>query len=106
MQEYLKEGNKNTRLSRIICKARGKNLDIKMHNKWRYSYVICVGCGEKVESAEELLLCDGFFRKNETSSENIKYSWLFGSSVRLLVKVAKRIDMRLKVRKSLLEEPG
>ena len=106
MQEYLKEGNRNTRMSKIIFKARGKNLEIKMHKKWRYSDVICVGCGEKVESEEELLLCDGFLGNKEIPTENIKYSWLFGSSVSLMVKVAKSIEMRLKVRKSLIEDPG
>ena len=33
MQEYLLEGNKNTYISRLIFKARGKNLDLKMHKK-------------------------------------------------------------------------
>jgi hypothetical protein len=106
IQEYLKEGNRNTRMSKIIFKARGKNLEIKMHKKWRYSDVICVGCGEKVESEEELLLCDGFLGNKEIPTENIKYSWSFGSYVSLMVKVAKSIEMRLKVRKSLIEEPG
>ena len=93
-------------MSKIIFKTRGKNLEIKMHKKWRYSDVICVGCGEKVESEEELLLYDGFLGNKERSTENIEYSWLFGSSVSLMVKVAKSIEMRLKVRKSLMEEPG
>ena len=54
------------------------------------SDVICVGCGRKVKSEEALLVCDG----------------LFGGSVSLMVKVSKSIEMRLKVRKSLVEEPG
>jgi hypothetical protein len=33
MQEYLLEGNRNTKLSKLIFKARGKNLEIKSHKK-------------------------------------------------------------------------
>jgi hypothetical protein len=32
-QEYLLEGNKNSELSKIVVKARGRNLDIKDHQK-------------------------------------------------------------------------
>ena len=31
MQEYLLSGNRNTKLSKLIFQARGRNLDIKMH---------------------------------------------------------------------------
>ena len=44
IQEYLMEGNRNTVLSKIIFKARGRNLDIKEHKKWKYDDDICVGC--------------------------------------------------------------
>ena len=77
-----------------------------MHKRWKYSDAICVGCGKKVESEEELLVCDGFLHKKKRSTENLSYSWLFGSSVSLMMKVAKSIEMRLKVRKSLIEEHG
>ena len=33
-QEYLPEGNRNTVLSKLIFKARGRNLDIKGHKKY------------------------------------------------------------------------
>jgi hypothetical protein len=33
MQEYLNDGNRNTRISKLIFKARGRNLNIKMHKK-------------------------------------------------------------------------
>ena len=42
MQEYLLEGNKNTYISRLIFKARGRNLDIKTHKKWKYDDDLCV----------------------------------------------------------------
>ena len=57
MQEYLLEGNKNTYISRLIFKARGRNLDIKTHKKWKYDDDLCVGCGKNVESEEELITC-------------------------------------------------
>ena len=69
MQEYLVEGSKNPKISRLIFKARGRNLEIKTHKKWRYEDEICVGCGENIESEDELLLCTGFSEKNETLSE-------------------------------------
>ena len=65
MQEYLNDGNRNTRISKLIFKARGRNLDIKMHKKWKYSDAICLGCGKNDETENELLLCDGFGDRNE-----------------------------------------
>ena len=105
MQEYLNDGNRNTRISKLIFKARGRNLDIKMHKKWKYSDAICLGCGKNDETENELLLCDGFGDRNE--NEELTYSWLFDSSVTKMVKVAIEIEKRLKRRKVLLEEePG
>ena len=60
MQEYLVEGSKNPKISRLIFKARGRNLEIKTHKKWRYEDEICVGCGENIESEDELLHCKIF----------------------------------------------
>ena len=77
-----------------------------MHKRWKYSDAICVGCGKKVESEEELLVCDGFLGNKEKSTENLSCIWLFVSSVSLTVKVVKSIKMRLKVRNFLAEEPG
>ena len=104
MQEYLLEGNKNTRLSKLIFKARGRNLEIKMHKKLRYEDVISVGCGENIETEDELLSCNGFCDDKEKNSEKISYSWLFGDCVSRIVKVAKSIENRLRVRKKILEE--
>ena len=74
-----------------------------MHKKWKYSDVICVGCAKNDETENELLLCDGFGERNE----ELTYSWLFGSSVSKIGKVAIAIEKRLKIRKMLLkEEPG
>ena len=104
MQEYLLEGNRNTRLSKLIFKARGRNLDIKTHKKWKYSDDICVGCGENIESEEELLVCSGF-SDGKGNTEKVSYSWFFRDSVGLMTKVASQMEKRLKVRKKMLDEP-
>ena len=99
MQEYLNDGNRNTRISKLIFKARARNLNIKIHKKWKYSDVICVGCGKNDETENELLVCSGF--GNEKENEELSYSWLFDNSVTKMVKVALEIDKRLKRRKKL-----
>ena len=106
MQEYLLEGNKNTYISRLIFKARGRNLDIKTHKKWKYDDDLCVGCGINVESEEELITCESLSANNEKASENYSYNWFFGDSVMKMVMVAKMIDKRIKNRKKILEDPG
>ena len=65
-----------------------------------------MGCGKNVESEEELITCESLSANNETASENYSYNWFFGDSVIKMVKVAKMIDKRIKIRKKLLEEPG
>ena len=105
MQEYLVEGSRDIRIARVIFKARGRNLEIKTHKKWRYDNDICVGCDENVESEDELLLCEGFCEKTEIRGENSSYCWVFGDSVKKMVQVAKEIEKRLKIRKKILEDP-
>ena len=53
IQEYLLEGNRNTVLAKLIFKARGRNLDIKGHKKWKYDDDICVGCQLRQECEQE-----------------------------------------------------
>jgi hypothetical protein len=106
MQEYLLEGNRNTKISKLIFKARGRNLDIKTHKKWRYEDKICVGCNRNEESEEEFLACEGFCGENDILVDKISYSWLFGDSVDKMVIVAKEIRKRLNLRKKILDEPG
>ena len=72
MQEYLLSGN--TKLSKLIFQARGRNLDIKMHKRWRYEDVTCVGCGENIENGEELLSCKGFCDEENRHAEKVPYS--------------------------------
>ena len=64
-----------------------------------------MGCGQNVETEEELVSCEGFCDDKKTDSEKVSYSWLFTDCVRNMKKVAKSIQNRLKVRKKILEEP-
>jgi hypothetical protein len=100
IQEYLVEGNKNTELSQLIFKTRGKTLEIKAHKKWKYKDNICVGCERREETEEEFLSCAGLSAVNE----NISYNLVYGKSVEEMMKVAKCVRKRLKTRLKILEE--
>ena len=104
IQEYLLEGNKNTELSQIIFKTRGKNLEIKAHKKWKYKDTICVGCGINDETEEEFLNCPGLGELNENMENNISLSLVYGKSVKDMLRVATVVRKRLKTRWKLLEE--
>ena len=61
MQEYfLSDGNKNTGLSKLVFKARGRTLEIKSHKRWKFDDYVCVGCGKNEETEEEFVSCPGF----------------------------------------------
>jgi hypothetical protein len=53
-----------------------------------------------------LLSCKGFCDDKKILVDKISYSWLFGDSVDKMVKVAKELSNRRKVRKKILDEPG
>jgi hypothetical protein len=104
MQEYLLDGNKNTEISKLIFKARGRNLDIKTHKKWKYKDNLCIGCNIRIETEEELLSCPGFGEQGEKSNEIISFSLVFGDAVNDMIRVAEKIRKRLKRREKILEE--
>jgi hypothetical protein len=62
----------------LIFKARGRNLDLKTHKKWRYEDDLCVGCGKNIESEEELIKCEGSSANDDVSSEKYSYTCFFG----------------------------
>ena len=101
IQDYLLEGNMSTEISKLIYKMRGKTFDIKKHKKWKYDN-LCIGCSINIETEKELLACLSFYEGNETNIENISYSLVFGDSVSDMVRVAKEIRKRLKVRDKIL----
>ena len=73
MQAYLADGDRNTDISKLIFKARGKTLDIKLHKKWKYDNILCSGCKMNQECGEEILACDSFGQ----NKEKVKYSDFF-----------------------------
>ena len=100
MQEYLADGDRNTDISKLIFKARGKTLEIKLHKKWKYDDALCSGCKINQESGEEILSCDSFGQ----NKEKVMYSGFFSSSVEEQVSVAKVMFQKLKIRKKIREE--
>jgi hypothetical protein len=100
MQEYLADGDRNTNVSKMIFKARGKTLDIKMHKKWKFDDKLCSGCKINEESGEEILLCESFGGNND----KVTYSWFFSSSVADQLCVAKLMMKKLKIRQKIREE--
>ena len=93
MQDYLADGDRNTNISKLIFKARGKILDIKLHKKWKFEDKTCSGCGKNEESGEEILHCDNL------GENNVPQSWFYNSSVDEQVCVAKVMMKKLKNRK-------
>ena len=102
IQEYLYEGNENTNISKLIFKARAQNLDIKMHKKWKYNDTVCVGCGEKEETGEEILSCK-YFDDDENNSTNLGYESFFSREVSEIIACAKVTKKRLKARQKILD---
>ena len=99
MQSYLAEGDRDARLSKLIFKARGRTLDIKMDKKWKYDDTKCSGCHKYEETGEEIMRCTDL-GENE---ENITYNWFF-EDVSSQVKAAKILMTKLKMREKLIEE--
>ena len=99
MKAYLADGDRDIRVSRLIFKARGKTLDIKMQKRWKYDDTRCTGCGNKEETGQEILMCD----KLSENPENIPYSWFY-KNLEEQVTVAKLMMKKLKLREKLREE--
>ena len=100
MQDYLAQGDRNISISKIIYKARGQTLDIKMHKKWKYDDISCVGCNKNNESGEEILRCENL-GKNE---EKLEYDLFFSEFVMKQISVGKIMIKKLKKRKKIREE--
>ena len=100
MQEYLAEGDRNNNVSKIIFKARGMTLDIKMHKKWKYEDTLCTGCNVSEESGQELLHCKGLGEVNQ----NVSYDMFFSEAIEDQLSVGKIMTRKLKERKRLREE--
>ena len=100
MQDYLADGDRKILVSKLIYKARGMNLDIKMQKRWKYEDFKCEGCQENSETGEEILKCDQL-GINENQAQ---YSWFFSTSVSKQIAVGKVMLEKLKKRKRIREE--
>ena len=100
MQDYLADGDRNISVSKVIYKARGMILDIKMQKKWKYEDTMCEGCHEKSETGEEVLRCD-LLGPNEKKAQ---YSWFYNNLVSKQIVVGKVMLQKLKKRKRIREE--
>ena len=103
IQEYLLDGNENSDIAKVIFKARGKNLEIKEHKKWKFSDNICVGCDVNFESEAELLACPGLAEQGHPD-EKLSFKSLFGKNTSEMYKVGREIRKRLKCRERIIEQ--
>ena len=99
MQDYLREGDRNTAVSKVIFKARGQTLDIKMQRRWKYDDIPCEGCHKNFESGQEILQCEKL-GKNE---KNIDYTWFFSGLVSKQIEAGVTMMKKLKKRKLIRE---
>ena len=105
IQEYLLDGNRNTELSKLIFKGRSKTLDIKTQKKWKYEDSNCVGCGEKLETVEEILACSGL-SENSEQEPTLAYENIFSDNIQEVIKVAIGLKKKLKARKKIIDDKG
>ena len=105
IQEYMCEGSRNKEIAKVIYKARGKSLDIKTHKKWKYSDLMCIGCGEEVETVDEILSCSGL-GKSENSVNPKSNECFFGENVKEMNETAVELKKRLKNRKNIIDDMG
>ena len=99
MQLYLAEGERDIRLTKLIFKARGRTLDIKMDKKWKYDDTSCSGCKINEETGEEIMRCKDL----GDNDENVSYKCFF-EDLPEQIKAAKILDKKLKRREKIREE--
>ena len=99
MQPYLADGDRNTKLSKLVFKARGMTLDIKLQKRWKYDDILCSGCAVNEESGEEIFSCSSYGE----NTENISYSWFYRDCNKQ-ISAAKLLMKKLKIREKIREE--
>ena len=103
MQEYFVGGNCSREVAKLIFKSRSMSLDIKMNKRWKYADVLCVGCSEKEETMDELMLCKVLNYDNSVSKKPAKFKDFFSGNVKDLVKAGMEVQKSWKKRKGILE---
>ena len=73
-------------------------LDIKLHKRWKYQDTIFVGCGEREESGNELLTCDGF--SDGKDGKEYFYNIFFDGSPSEMAETANVLQKRIKFGKN------
>ena len=96
IQDYFCE--RNIEVCRTIFNARGRNLDIKIHKKWKFDDLLCVGCNKIEESEDEILMCEGL-----GNAKNDSYDMFFSQNIQDQIEVGKELVKRLKNRKQIME---
>ena len=86
-------------------------LDIKLQKRWKYEDTTCVGCGEREESGDEVLTCEGFSdgkvgKDGKVRKDGKLYSYIgfFYGSPSEMAEMALVLQKRLKKIKRILDE--
>ena len=103
IQDYLIDENCNTKLSKLIFKARTKMLDIKTQLKWKYDDNTCIECGENEETGDEILRCKSLQDANGRA-DGPEYEWFYSKYVKKIIEVGKMMGEGLKKRERLIED--
>ena len=104
MQDYLVDENSTPKLSKLIFKARTKMLDIKMQQSWKYQDRMCLGCGQKEETGDEILKCTKLHDTNGETDGQMDYGWFYSKFAKKIVEVGKRLQVGLKKREKVIED--
>ena len=88
-----------------MYKARGKSLYIKTHKKWKYSDLLCLGCGEEDKTVDAILSCGGL-GKSENSVNPKSNECFFGENVKEMIETAVELKQRLKNRTNIVDDMG
>ena len=104
IQEYFVGGNCTREVAKIIFKARSMSLDIKTNKRWKYSDVLCVGCAEKEETMDEILMCQSLNYENSVSANPAQFKDFFSQNVKDLVRAGVEIMKSWRKRKVRLDE--
>ena len=97
MQDYLSESDRKIEISKIIYKARGKSLDIKLQKRWKYNDLLCKGCQQNIESGQEILKCN----KLGSNEKRAEYDWFYSDLVTKQKEAGRVMHKKLKKRKQL-----
>ena len=98
MSDYLFE-NKESSITRIIFSMRSGTLDLKVWNPWKYSDLLCVGCGKVDENIAHFTCCETY--GEETKCDNWKDIYI--PNVHVQYKIAQNVRKRLQLRETILE---